>query len=187
MCIRDRYKPGDVLTSLSGKTIEVISTDAEGRLVLCDIITYAKRFKPEFIADAATLTGACVMTFGNFATAVMGNDEKLINEVIAAGKKCGEKCWQLPLWDEYGELIKSRFADIKNVGGIKGGTITAGMFLKEFAGDTPWIHLDIAGSAYGVSGKSYIPDTGSGIGVRLLLEFLKRRPADKKFRERKRR
>ncbi|MFP4467323.1 MAG: leucyl aminopeptidase [Candidatus Goldiibacteriota bacterium] len=176
------YKPGDVLKSLSGKTIEVISTDAEGRLVLCDTITYAKKFNPEFIADAATLTGACVMTFGNFATAVMGNNEKLIREIISAGEASGERCWQLPLWEEYGELIKSKFADMKNVGGIKGGTITAGMFLKEFAGDTPWVHLDIAGSAYGVSGKTYIPDTGSGIGVRLLMEFLRRRTG--KIRER---
>jgi len=168
-------KPGDILTSMSGKTIEVISTDAEGRLILCDAMTYAiKKFKPRSMVDIATLTGACVIALGNKASGLMGNDIKLIEAIKVAGESTGERVWQLPLWEEYREQIKSKYADIKNTGGRGAGTITAGIFLEEFAGDTAWAHLDIAGTAYGITGKTYIPETGSGVGVRLLLEFIKK-------------
>lgn len=167
------YKPGDILKSLSGTTIEVISTDAEGRLILADAITYSRKFKPAAIIDLATLTGACVIALGHYAIGMMGNNEELMRKMEEAGKKTGERVWQLPLFDEYRKQIKSTFADIKNTGGRDAGTITAGMFLKEFAKDTPWVHLDIAGTSYGVKEKPYIPEGASGIGVRLLVQFVK--------------
>jgi leucyl aminopeptidase len=169
------YKPGDILKSMNGKTIEVISTDAEGRLILADAITYAiKKYKPGWLVDIATLTGACVVALGHYATGLMGNSEKIINIMKRAGDETGEKVWQLPLLEEYRDQIKSRFADIKNTGGGDAGTITAGLFLKEFADSVPWVHLDIAGTAYGVRGKYYIPDGTAGTGLRLLLSFLKK-------------
>jgi leucyl aminopeptidase len=169
------YKPSDVLTTLSGKTVEVISTDAEGRLILCDTITYAVRtYKPEVIVDIATLTGACSATFGPFCAGVMGNDDEVMESLRASGEATGERLWPLPLWDEYMDSIKSKTADIKNTGGGRAGAITAGLFLKEFVEGARWAHLDIAGTAYNVPGKSYVTDGASGFGVRLLLEFLRR-------------
>ncbi len=167
------YKPGDVIKTLSGITVEVISTDAEGRLVLADAITYAGGLKPDCVIDVATLTGGCVVALGHYATGLMANDGELGDVIKTAGEESGDRVWELPLWEEYGEQIKSGFADIKNTGGADGAAITAGRFLKEFAGDIPWAHLDIAGSAYGVKNKTYIPDGVSAAGVRLLVEFLK--------------
>jgi leucyl aminopeptidase len=168
-------KPGDVLRSMSGKTIEVISTDAEGRLILADAITYAiKKFRPLLLADIATLTGGCVTALGHYATGLMGNDRRLLGDMKKAGEETGEKVWELPMFDEYREQIKSKYADVKNTGGGDASTITAGMFLREFAGDVPWVHLDIAGTAYGVRDKYYIPDGTAGTGLRLLLAFLKK-------------
>jgi leucyl aminopeptidase len=165
-------KPGDIVKSMSGKTIEIISTDAEGRLILADALHYAQRYKPSAIIDLATLTGACIIALGNDVSAVMGSDENLVGRIKQAGAKTGEKVWQLPLWEEYGELIKSDIADLKNVGGRSAGTITAGFFLKEFAGDFPWAHLDIAGTAWAKKDQPCIPKGATGVGVRLLIEML---------------
>jgi leucyl aminopeptidase len=165
-------KPGDIVKSMSGKTIEIISTDAEGRLILADALHYAQRYKPSAIIDLATLTGACIIALGNDVSAVMGSDEHLVGRIKQAGAKTGEKVWQLPLWEEYGELIKSDIADLKNVGGRSAGTITAGFFLKEFAGDFPWAHLDIAGTAWAKKDQPCIPKGATGVGVRLLIEML---------------
>ncbi|MDE3053511.1 MAG: leucyl aminopeptidase, partial [Gemmatimonadota bacterium] len=141
-------KPGDVVKSHLGKYIEIINTDAEGRLVLADVLSYARRFDPAAVVDAATLTGACVIALGHLATGVMGSDQSLVAEVLAAGNRSGERGWQLPMWDEYKPLIKSEVADIKNTGGRGAGTITAALFLAEFTEAYPWVHLDIAGTAY---------------------------------------
>ena len=167
------YKPGDVLTSLSGQTIEVISTDAEGRLVLADALTYAERYTPKAIVDLATLTGACITALGDYVAGIMGNDHVLLNKVKAASDKTGEKVWELPLWEEYFEYLKSDIADFKNVGTRAAGTITGGMFLKKFVYDTPWVHVDIAGPTWYEKEKPYIPKGASGFGVRLLVQFLK--------------
>ena len=169
-------KPGDILRSLSGKTIEILSTDAEGRLVLADALTYARRFKPAAIIDLATLTGACVIALGNEASGLMGTDERLLESITRAGERTGERVWPLPLWEEYGELIKSDIADIKNLGGRSAGCITAGYFLKTFAEDIPWAHLDIAGTAWSKKDRHYIPKGATGIGVRLLTEVLENWP-----------
>lgn len=165
-------KPGDVVTAMSGKTIEIISTDAEGRLILADALTYAKRYKPDAVIDMATLTGACIIALGNDVSAMMGNDPALIDRIKEASERTGEKVWQLPLFDEYGELIKSDIADIKNVGGRAAGTITAGYFLKEFVSDYPWVHFDIAGTAWTSKNKPYTPKGASGVCVRLLADLL---------------
>lgn len=165
-------KPGDIVKSMSGKTIEIISTDAEGRLILADALTYAFRYKPAAIIDLATLTGACIVALGNDVSAVMGNDEKLKDKIQKAGESTGERVWPLPLWEDYGELIKSDIADIKNVGGRAAGTITAAYFLSEFVNDTPWVHLDIAGTAWKKKDHPYIPKGASGVGVRMLVELL---------------
>lgn len=168
------YKPGDIIKTLSGKTVEVISTDAEGRLLLADTITYSLRYKPGLIIDIATLTGACLVALGKYAAGLMGNNEKLIEHMKESGYNTGEKVWELPLWDEYKEQIKSKVADLKNVGGGDAATITAGIFLKEFVDNIPWLHLDIAGTAYDVKNKDYISEEGaSGIGVRLIFDFIK--------------
>jgi len=165
-------KPGDVLRSLSGKTIEVINTDAEGRLILADGLTYAQRFKPAALVDIATLTGACVVALGNHAIGVLGNNEPLIGELKDAGERCGERVWQLPLWEEYYEQIKSDVADVKNTGGRPGGTITAAAFLSKFAGDAVWAHLDIASTDWSERERAYIPKGATGVGARLLIQFL---------------
>ena len=167
-------KPGDVLTAMTGKTIEVINTDAEGRLVLADAIAYAKRLGATRIIDMATLTGAVSIALGDVNTAILGTDQKLIDEVIASGTQVGEKFWQLPLDDEYTKQIKSDIADIRNVGGKKAGTITAAAFLKEFAEDTPWAHLDIAGTAWGDPATPYRSKGPTGVAVRTLVEFIER-------------
>jgi leucyl aminopeptidase len=165
-------KPGDVLTAMTGKTIEVINTDAEGRLVLADAIAYAKKLGATQIIDMATLTGAVSVALGDVNTAILGTDQTLIDKVIEAGKSVGEKFWQLPLDPEYTNQIKSDIADIKNVGGKKAGTITAAAFLKEFAGDTSWAHLDIAGTAWGDTAQPYRSKGPTGVAVRTLVEFV---------------
>ncbi|NPV03176.1 MAG: leucyl aminopeptidase [Syntrophaceae bacterium] len=174
------YKPGDVLRSMSGQTIEVISTDAEGRLILADALTYAGRFKPRAIIDLATLTGACVIALGEDVIGMMGNDADLKDGLRKAAGETGEKLWELPIWDDYAELIKSDVADMKNTGGRAGGAITAAVFLGKFVGGTPWVHLDIAGPAWLSKEKPYIPRGASAVGVRLLLRFLRDRAATKR-------
>ena len=165
-------KPGDVLRAMTGKTIEVINTDAEGRLVLADAIAYAKKLGATKIIDMATLTGAVSIALGDVNTAILGTDQELIDQFIAAGKQVGEKFWQLPLDDDYTKQIKSDIADIKNVGGKKAGTITAAAFLKEFAEETPWAHLDIAGTAWGDPATPYRAKGPTGVAVRTLIEFI---------------
>lgn len=168
-------KPGDVVRALNGKHIEIINTDAEGRLVLADVLTYATRFDPAVVIDAATLTGACVIALGHTATGIFATDDALGHEVLVAGKRSGELAWQLPLWDDYKELIKSDVADVKNSGGRPAGTISAAMFLKEFIGDYPWVHLDIAGTAYSEGDLGYIPKGPTGIPVGMFVEFVRGR------------
>ena len=165
-------KPGDVVRSLSGKTIEVVNTDAEGRLVLADAITYAVNRGATCVVDAATLTGACVVALGETRAAVMGTDQQVIDDLVRAGDQTGERVWPLPLDEDYGELIKSDIADVKNVGNRTAGSITAGYFLKHFTGSVPWAHLDIAGTAWTESEKPYIAKGATGFGVRLLATFV---------------
>ncbi|HEX8708128.1 MAG TPA: leucyl aminopeptidase [Pyrinomonadaceae bacterium] len=167
-------KPGDVVRAMSGKTIEIINTDAEGRLILSDAICYAKKLGAKRIVDMATLTGAVSIALGDVNTAILGTDQALIDEVIGAGKEVGEKFWQLPLDKEYTRQIKSDIADIKNVGGRKAGTITAAAFLKEFADGTAWAHLDIAGTAWGDEVKPYRAKGPTGVAVRTLVNFVDR-------------
>ena len=168
-------KPGDVVRAKSGKYIEIINTDAEGRLVLADLLTHAAEYDPACVVDAATLTGACVIALGHTATGVFGTDEGLVQEVLAAGKRAAEPGWPLPLWDEYKELIKSDVADIKNSGGRPAGSITAAMFLKEFAETYPWVHLDIAGTAYSESDLVTLPRGPTGIPVGTFIELVRGR------------
>lgn len=164
-------RPGDIVKSLSGKTIEVLNTDAEGRLILNDAITYAKRQGCTHLVDAATLTGAIVVALGHIYTGVFTNDERFGDKLLSAAKRQGEKMWPMPLDDDFKELLKSPIADIGNIGGRWGGAITAAMFLKEFAEDTPWIHLDIAGTASWDEGKPYAAKGASGVGVRTLVDL----------------
>jgi len=166
-------KPGDVVTSMSGKTIEILNTDAEGRLVLCDALTYAERFKPKAVIDIATLTGAAVATFGNVVTALLGNNQKLADALLESGQDSLDPAWQLPLWQEYQPLLNSKFADIANIGGPRAGTITAACFLSRFAEKYHWAHLDIAGSAW----KSGAGKAATGRPVALLVEYLSRQKA----------
>jgi leucyl aminopeptidase len=167
----DAFKPGDVLRMHSGKTVEIVTTDAEGRLILADALSYARRYEPSAVVDCATLTGACVVALGDHASGLMGNDENLIAELQTAGETTGERAWPLPLFEEYTEQIRGDTADIKNSGGRKGGALTAGAFLKEFA-DNPWAHLDVAGTAYGKKGNAYTTKGATGVPARLLVEFL---------------
>src|SRR5262245_30530415 len=169
------FKPGDVVRSLAGKTIEINNTDAEGRLILADALTYAQRYKPAAIVDAATLTGAVVVALGAQAIGVMGNNGDLIEEIRAAGQRVGDRCWPFPLWDEYRELLDSNIADLKNSGGRPAGTITGGWFLKEFAGETPWVHLDIAGTAYRDDAVPYLRKGATGVPTRLFIEWVRKR------------
>jgi leucyl aminopeptidase len=168
-------KPGDVVQASNGKFIEIINTDAEGRLVLADVLVYAKRYAPAAVLDAATLTGACVIALGHTATGVFGSDDALVAEVLAAGKRSGEPGWQLPIWDDFKELIKSDVADVKNSGGRPAGSITAALFLKEFVDGYPWAHLDIAGTAYTESDLGTVPRGPTGVPVGTFVEFVRAR------------
>jgi leucyl aminopeptidase len=167
-------KPGDVVKAMTGKTIEIINTDAEGRLILADAIAYAKKLGATKLIDMATLTGAVSVALGDVNTAVLGTDQALIDEIIEAGREVGEKYWQLPLDKEYSKQIKSDIADIKNVGGRRAGTITAAAFLKEFADGLSWAHLDIAGTAWADDAKPYRSKGPTGIAVRTLLRIVDR-------------
>jgi leucyl aminopeptidase len=164
-------RPGDVITAMSGKTIEVISTDAEGRLILADAITYAIRRGATRIIDLATLTGACVVALGTLTSGVMSNDQGWCQKVLMSAEQVGEKMWQLPSFPEYKELIKSNIADIKNSGGRPAGAITAGMFLAEFAEKTPWVHIDIAGTVSSDKDSGYNVKGATGVGVRTLIHL----------------
>jgi leucyl aminopeptidase len=162
------YRPGDVITSMSGQTIEVLNTDAEGRMVLCDALTYCARFEPVALIDVATLTGACVIALGHHASAVMTKHDDLAAELIEAGRTAVDRAWQMPLWDEYQSQLDTPYADMKNVGGMPAGSITAGCFLSRFAKDQRWAHIDIAGSAWKWGGK----DGSTGRPVGMLTQFL---------------
>ncbi|MBI2799942.1 MAG: leucyl aminopeptidase [Gammaproteobacteria bacterium] len=161
-------KPGDVVTSMSGQTIEVLNTDAEGRLILCDALTYSARFKPDVVIDIATLTGACVIALGSHASGLLSNHDALADDLLAAGQRAGDRAWRLPLWDEYHKQLESPFADVANVGGREAGTITAACFLSRFTKDFHWAHLDIAGTAW-TGGKT---KGSTGRPVPLLMEYL---------------
>lgn len=165
-------RPGDVITSYSGKTIEITNIDAEGRLIIADAIGYAKKFNPRSIIDIATLTGACSIALGNEAIAIMGNRKSLIDAFKKASERTHERVWEMPLFEEYKEYLKSDIADIKNNAGRNGSLVTSAYFLYEFAGQVPWAHLDIAGTAWIEKEKPYIPKGASGIGVRLILDAL---------------
>jgi leucyl aminopeptidase len=167
------YKPGDVVTYNNGTTVEIDNTDAEGRLVLADALIYADSLKPQAVIDLATLTGAAVIAVGNFATALLGTSPSLNQTLKEAADRTYDRVVELPLWDEYDELIKSDVADIKNSGGRPAGTITAGMFLKHFVGSYPWAHLDIAGSGMTPKPSGYLNKGGTGAGVRLLVDMLR--------------
>ncbi len=170
----EAVKPGDVITCYNGKTVEVINTDAEGRLILADALSYGVDvYKPDAVIDLATLTGAVIVGLGHHNTGLMSNDDALTAKVTQAGEICGEPVWRLPLGKEYTKQLKSEVADLKNIGGKGGGSITAGAFLQEFVGETPWVHLDIAGTAWGFTEKSYIPKGPSGTGARTLLEIIR--------------
>ena len=162
-------RPGDIVTTMSGQTVEILNTDAEGRLVLCDTLTYAERFKPQAVIDIATLTGACIVALGSHTSGLMGNNDDLVGQLLDAGKRADDRAWQLPLFDEYQEQLDSPFADMGNIGGPKAGTITAGCFLSRFAKAYNWAHMDIAGTAWVSGGK----DKGAtGRPVPLLTQYL---------------
>ena len=167
-------RPGDIIRSYSGKTIEIGNTDAEGRLILIDALSYAvQRYKPGILIDIATLTGACVMALGEGYAGVFSNDDELAAAITQSGEKTSERCWRMPLPDDYKDLIKSEVADINNMPGSRwGGAITAALFLSEFVGETRWAHIDIAGPAYRKKGTDYCAPGGTGFGVRLLCDFL---------------
>jgi leucyl aminopeptidase len=165
-------KPGDVVTSQLGKSIEIVNTDAEGRLLLADALSYARRFSPACVVDIATLTGAITIGLGHTAAGVMGTDAALIRDLLAAGQRAHERAWELPLWDEYRDLNKSDIADVKNSGGRAAGSISAAWFLREFADSFPWAHLDIAGTAYSDRDDPAMGKGPTGMGVRLFSEFL---------------
>ena len=156
-------RPSDILTSLSGKTIEVLNTDAEGRLILADAITYAKQLGCTHLVDAATLTGAIVVALGHTSSGVFSSDDELRERWMSAAKEAGERMWHMPLDDEYRDLLKTVYADIQNIGGRWGGACSAAMFLKEFAGDTPWVHVDVAGTAWLDDAKPYMAKGPTGI------------------------
>ena len=164
-------KPGDIVTSLSGQSIEILNTDAEGRLILCDALTYAERFTPEAVIDVATLTGACVVALGHVASGLFANDQRLAGALLDAGEESLDRVWQLPLWDDYQEQLKSNFADLANIGGRPAGSVTAACFLSRFAEKFTWAHLDIAGTAW----KSGAEKGASGRPVPLLTHYLLKR------------
>jgi leucyl aminopeptidase len=161
-------KPGDVVTTMSGQTVEILNTDAEGRLILCDALSYAERFKPQAVIDIATLTGACVIALGSVATGLFSNRDTLADELLESGADAWDRAWRLPLWDDYQEQLKSPFADMANIGGRPAGSVTAACFLSRFAEEYEWAHLDIAGTAW-VSGKN---KGATGRPVPLLATFL---------------
>jgi leucyl aminopeptidase len=165
-------KPGDIVKTLSGKTVEVQNTDAEGRLILADGLAYAARLNPAAVIDIATLTGACVVALGQFAIGMFGTNDGLKRRVHAAGQKAGERVWEMPLWDDYFEQLRSDVADMRNIGGRGGGMITAALFLSKFADGYPWVHLDIASTDWSERERAYIPKGPTGIGTRLLLQYL---------------
>ena len=165
-------KPGDVVTSYGGKTIEILNTDAEGRLVLADALGWTAQYNPQGVVDLATLTGAVITCLGHIAAGAMSTDSALMDKVKAAAEKTHERVWELPLWDDYDEGIKSKVADVQNIGDGTAGTIAGGAFLKKFVEDYPWVHLDIAGTAWGMKGSTYIPEGASGYGVRLLVQLV---------------
>jgi leucyl aminopeptidase len=168
------YKPGDIIKTLSGKTIEVLNTDAEGRIVLADALFYAQRYQPDGIIDLATLTGAIMVALGPHATGVMSNDDGLCDRVLRAGEASGERAWRMPLWEPYQEMVKSDIADVKNTAGRPGGAITAAAFLSNFVGNVPWVHMDIAGTAWtDRPAVAYAPKGATGVGVRLLVQALR--------------
>ncbi len=164
-------KPGDVVTSMSGQTIEVLNTDAEGRLILCDALTYSEKFKPKAVIDVATLTGACVIALGAHPAGLLSNQQKLADQILAAGTECGDRAWQMPLWDDYQDQLKSNFADMANIGGREAGTITAACFLSRFTKKLNWAHLDIAGVAWLGGAKK----GATGRPVPLLTQYLMER------------
>jgi leucyl aminopeptidase len=166
-------KPGDIIRHHNGKTSEVDNTDAEGRLILADALSWAARYKPAALIDLATLTGAVVVALGHVATGMLGTAAHVKDALRTAGDRTYERVWELPLFDEYEKLIKSDIADVKNVGGRWGGAITAAFFLKQFVGTMPWVHLDIAGTAILEESGPYAPRGGSGVGVRLLTDYLR--------------
>lgn len=166
-------RPGDIIRMYNGKTVEVLNTDAEGRLILGDALAYTAKYRPKAIIDLATLTGMCAYTFADKAIGALSNNDRLFEKVQKAGEVTGERCWRLPLWDEYGDMIKGHHSDLQNIGGPYGGTITAAMFLKEFVPEkTPWVHLDIAGTAWCDSPRYDCPKGATGVGVRLMAQFL---------------
>jgi leucyl aminopeptidase len=167
------YKPGEIITMMSGKTVEIVNTDAEGRMILGDALHYASNLKPDTIIDYATLTGACVVALGSEATGLFSNDDELAQKLIESGERVGERLWRLPAWDEYKELIRSEWADMKNSGGRWGGAITAAVFLKEFVDCPSWAHLDIAGTAYAESETPREARGATGAGVRVTIDFLR--------------
>jgi leucyl aminopeptidase len=167
-------KPGDVVKAFNGKTIEVLNTDAEGRLVLSDALSYACSKKPDVVIDIATLTGACVVALGHRVSAILSNNSALVNALQVAGEKSGEKFWELPLEKDYQPDVKSKIADLQNIGKRRGeaGTIIGGLFLQEFVDDRPWAHLDIAGPSWTDSDQPYCPTGGTGHPVRTLLHYI---------------
>lgn len=167
------YLPGDVIAFMNGKTAEIDNTDAEGRLILADALTYADKYKPQAVVDLATLTGACVVALGNVTTGMMGTDDSLKARLKAASIRTSEYVCELPLYEEYEELIKSDIADVKNSGGRGAGAITAALFLKKFIGDYPWAHLDIAGTGMSSKETDYNPKGGTGVAVRLLVDMIR--------------
>ena len=165
-------RPGDIVVSRQGKTIEIINTDAEGRLILADALDYANKFKPQAVIDVATLTGAALYVLGYAGAPIMGNNTKLLDRISAAADVTAEKVWAMPIWDEHRDQMKSGIADLVNSGGRAAGTIAAGAFLENFIGDWPWAHIDIAYVDIEHGGKAYIPKGATGIGLRLLTEVL---------------
>jgi leucyl aminopeptidase len=164
-------RPGDIVTAMSGKSIEVINTDAEGRLILADALVYARRQGCTHLVDAATLTGAIVVALGHLNVGLFANDDAMRDRVLAAAKAEGERMWTMPLEDDYKDYLKSAFADLANVGGRWGGAVTAAMFLKEFAEETPWVHLDIAGTAYLDDAKPFLAKGPTGVPVRTIVRL----------------
>jgi leucyl aminopeptidase len=166
------YKPGDIITMMSGKTVEIVNTDAEGRMILGDALHYASQLKPDHLLDFATLTGACVVALANEAAGLFSNDDELARKLIECGERVGERLWRLPEWEEYKDLIRSEWADMKNSGGRWGGAVTAALFLKEFVDCPSWAHLDIAGTAYAEHETPRESRGATGAGVRVTVAFL---------------